>query len=77
MSPDRSFLSTTAFPHHGLGKVARFVLSQIEIATRKASRASPSMYLDPRCPAIDHCTGGLGWHFYSASDSPGSEITED
>jgi len=47
MSPDRRFLSTTAFPHHGSGKVARFVLSQIETATWKASKAplDPSMLL--------------------------------
>jgi hypothetical protein len=39
MSPDRPFLSTSAFPCHGFGKVARFVLSQIEIAIWKASGA--------------------------------------
>lgn len=45
MSPNRRFLSTTAFPHHGSGKIARFVLSQIEIATWKASIVDPSMLL--------------------------------
>lgn len=41
MSPNRHFLSTTAFPHHCSGEFARLVLCQIEIATRKASSVPP------------------------------------
>jgi hypothetical protein len=76
MSPDRPFLSTSAFPCHGFGKVARFVLSQIEIAIWKASGA-PLWTLRCYCPAIDNCIGDFGLRSYITSDFPDSEITED
>lgn len=51
MSPDRRFLTTTAFPHYGSGKIARSVLSEIEIATWKASSA-PSRPFDVVVPLL-------------------------
>lgn len=47
MSPDRRFLPTTAFRHHGPGKIACFVLSQVEATTGKASRAARETLVIP------------------------------